>query len=105
MAFKRSAMYKIAKNRQVLILIISIIVLGGISIPSVKAQGSKFTDIDSTGWYFEPVLQLYGMNIIDGYPDNTFKPEGNVKTDELIKMIIKALGFDILNSEDSGLII
>ncbi len=100
MAFKRSAMYKIAKNRQVLILIISIIVLGGISIPSVKAQGSKFTDIDSTGWYFEPVLQLYGMNIIDGYPDNTFKPEGNVKTDELIKMIIKALGFDILNSED-----
>ncbi|MDD2262363.1 MAG: S-layer homology domain-containing protein, partial [Clostridia bacterium] len=88
-------MKKIAKNKLVLVLIICIIALSSISITSVKAQGSKFIDIESTGWYFEPVIQLYGMNIIDGYPDNTFKPDGNVKTDELIKMIIKALGFDI----------
>lgn len=96
---KRSVMKKIAKNKLVLVLIICIIALSSISITSVKAQGSKFIDIESTGWYFEPVIQLYGMNIIDGYPDNTFKPDGNVKTDELIKMIIKALGFDIQNFE------
>lgn len=98
---KRSAMKSITKNKLVsLLLIISFILLSGLPEINVNASGSRFTDIESSQWYFEPVIQLYGMNIIDGYPDNTFKPEGNVKTDELIKMIIKALGFDIQNSKD-----
>lgn len=82
-----------------LLLVICLIPAAGVCGVNAQAAGSRFSDVQSSQWFFEPVIQLYGMNIINGYPDNTFKPDGNVKADELIKMIIKALGFDIGNAE------
>ncbi|MBP7510182.1 MAG: S-layer homology domain-containing protein, partial [Prolixibacteraceae bacterium] len=62
-------MKSITKNKLVsLLLIISFILLSGLPEINVNASGSRFTDIESSQWYFEPVIQLYGMNIIDGYP-------------------------------------
>jgi len=53
---------------------------------------NRFKDIEETKWYTKNVSYLVGMNIIDGYTDNTFRPNNNVNVDAFIKMVIESLG-------------
>lgn len=92
--FERSAMKKYIKLF-ILLFIFSISIL----IPiKGECSVSMFTDVSVKEWYFDPIINLYSLSIVDGYPDNSFKPQGDVKMDEFIKMTVKALGFDTANS-------
>ena len=61
---------------------------------------NNFTDIQSSDWYYDNVKFLVNNNIIDGYPDNTFKPDNTMQVDQFIKTMIIALGYDISNGDD-----
>ena len=66
----------------------------------VKYTVEKFSDIKESDWFTQTVSKLVGLGIIDGYPDGTFKPQGNINTDAFIKMTVTALGHEIENGED-----
>jgi hypothetical protein len=50
-----------------------------------------FSDVKDTG-YFEPVKKLASLGILNGYPDGTFKPDGDITRAEFAAAVVRALG-------------
>lgn len=48
-----------------------------------------FKDIDKNAWYFQYLQRAINDGVIEGYPDNTFKPEQTVNTVENLKMLLE----------------
>ncbi len=57
-------------------------------------QGSLFKDVPDNAWYFSNLSDLVKQKIIGGYSDGSFKPNGNVKYGEALKMIMLAAGYE-----------
>ncbi len=61
---------------------------------------SKFLDLPHEKWFTKNVSYLFAMRIVDGYENNTFRPNGDVTVDAFIKMIVTALGYEIENGTE-----
>nr|WP_312579436.1 S-layer homology domain-containing protein [Sedimentibacter sp.] len=57
-----------------------------IAIAEETQNNVKFTDLDETYWAYESIQKLVDAEVIVGYPDGTFKPDGNITRAELVKM-------------------
>jgi len=60
---------------------------------NVKAQ--EFSDVNKNAWYYDDVTYLEQTGIINGFKDNTFRPDDKVTYEQFIKMIIEALNIKI----------
>ena len=49
-----------------------------------------FTDLLEEHWAYQYVTTLSDNNIINGYPDGTYKPEGTISRAEFLKLVIAA---------------
>lgn len=47
----------------------------------------QFTDLNESHWAYSGIEKLVEAGIISGYPDGTFKPEGNITRAELVKIV------------------
>ncbi len=56
------------------------------------ASGVKFSDVD-THWAKDYVNSLNALGVINGYPDGSFNPEGQVKIGEAIALIDRMFDF------------
>lgn len=78
-------------------LIISFILLTLLLTQNVFATENindvSFTDLDENYWAFEGIEKLVSSDIIVGYPDGSFKPEGNITRAELVKIVNKVYSF------------
>lgn len=61
----------------------------GIETPNVF-NDRRFWDVKEGEWYEKYVIAASENEIINGYPDGTFKPEDSVNTAEFLKMITLA---------------
>ena len=52
-----------------------------------------FTDVRETDWFYGNVMTLWNANVINGYPDGTFRPQNRVTVAEAYKMILLATGY------------
>ncbi|NDO19742.1 hypothetical protein FMM68_08735 [Lachnospiraceae bacterium MD329] len=50
---------------------------------------SSFTDIDKNGWYADYIGYLAKYKVIEGYNDNTFKPDSPVTRAEFVAMSVR----------------
>jgi len=64
----------------------SAIILGGATL-TVSAASGTFKDIKAGAWYEDEVLWAQEKGIVSGYPDGTFKPNGNVTRAELTGVV------------------
>lgn len=55
---------------------------------SILFASNKFSDVTPNHWAVPYIYEARYYNIINGYPDGTFKPENKVKTGEFIKMVV-----------------
>lgn len=46
-----------------------------------------FTDVPESAWYYKNVLHMYSSGMINGYEDNTFKPDAPITRAEVCAMI------------------
>ena len=53
---------------------------------------NTFPDIDFDDWFFKAIVKLQGAGLINGYPDGTFGPEGNITRAEFATMIFNYRG-------------
>lgn len=60
--------------------------------------GQSFPDVPSDVWFSYPVCFAKFFDLVDGYPDGTFRPEQPVKTVEGLKMIYRALDIETVES-------
>jgi hypothetical protein len=78
-------------------LIVSLILLTLLLTQNVFASENlndvSFTDLDETHWAFSGIEKLVSADIIVGYPDGSFKPEGNITRAELVKIVNKIYSY------------
>ncbi len=63
----------------------------------VNAQSSAdYSDIPNNAWYedYVQILTTDERQIIQGYPDGTFKPNTKLTRDQFITMVVRAAGFN-----------
>lgn len=78
------------------------IVIKGMGIPPIirDVDDTTITDI-KYHWAKNEIEQLVGMGIINGYPNKTFDPNGNILRGEFIKLITTSIGLEPLEIEES----
>ncbi|MDW7668785.1 MAG: S-layer homology domain-containing protein [Bacillota bacterium] len=52
-----------------------------------------FQDVAQGQWFTDYVSKLVTMNLIDGYPDQTFRPNGEITVAEFIKVTVESLSY------------
>lgn len=57
---------------------------------SQKREMPKFRDVRATDWHNPFVTKMYENQIINGYPDNSFRPNETVTHSQLVKMVADA---------------
>jgi hypothetical protein len=50
-----------------------------------------FTDLSIYHWAVEPVALCVTLDMVNGYPDNTFQPEKGITRAELVTMLVRTL--------------
>ena len=73
--------------KKVLSLVLCVAVMLSVMVMGAGAAFSDQDKIENT----EAVNMCTALNIIGGYPDGSYKPEGNIKRSEITKMICVAL--------------
>ena len=56
----------------------------------VSAGDTVFSDVPEDHWAKDYIYECSSRNIINGYPDGTFKPEKQLKVCEFMKMVVCA---------------
>ena len=74
-------------QKKVLSLVLCVAVMLSVMVMGAGAAFSDQDKIENT----EAVDACSALNIIGGYPDGSYKPEGNIKRSEITKMICVAL--------------
>jgi S-layer homology domain len=62
--------------------------------PSASAAASSFPDVPTAFWASPFIRELTRRNIIEGYPDGTFRPDQPVTRTEFAVMLQKAFSFE-----------
>lgn len=83
---------------KMILLVICVCITSFIPIYSYS-ENSSFSDI-SNHWAKSYIVELMNKGIVNGYLDNSFKPNNTVNKDEFIKMLISALGYNLENGEN-----
>lgn len=52
----------------------------------------SFIDVVDGAWFHEYVMALVDKGVVSGYPDGTYKPEGEVTYGEALKLVVLAAG-------------
>ncbi len=58
-----------------------------------------FSDL-SGHWARETALELSGLGIIQGYPDNTFRPDNKITRIESVAIIVRAMKYDTTEQQE-----
>lgn len=93
-------MKKLMRLRNLAIIIAIILPNVLQSVPSSESaeEGRPYTpdfsDVSEDDQYATAVFVLQNLNIIGGYPDGTFKPEGKLNRAEFLKILIESEGID-----------
>lgn len=75
------------------IILISFLFSGLIYADYDGSGAAKFKDVKDTDWFAEYVGKLNVMKIVDGLPDGSFDPKGEVTRAQFIKMLVQAMGY------------
>ena len=52
---------------------------------------NPFTDVDTNSWAYQAVSKLSAENVVEGYPDGTFRPDARITRAEAMTMINRVL--------------
>lgn len=70
-----------------------VVVVGvAISAPAHVVHAQTFSDVPSTNPYYSSIEALVASEVLEGYPDGTFKPNQVVNRAEAIKMVLTGIG-------------
>lgn len=60
-------------------------------LSATMAYAKEFPDVDASHWAYEYINALSDNNVINGYNDGTYRPQGTVKCSEYIKLVMAAV--------------
>lgn len=57
---------------------------------TTSVLAATFTDLPADHWAIEYITDLTEKEVVNGYPDGTFNPEGTISRGEFLKLVIAA---------------
>ena len=82
-------------KRRIALLLVAALLAVTISPSALAAEKPLFTDMDpNANWSYTYVSNLARQGVVNGYPDGTFRPTGNITYGEAFKLILLAAGVD-----------
>lgn len=86
--------------------ILSIVLMMALLMSSVSLAESNpgFSDITSDHWAYEAVMVMASKGILNGYDDNTFRPEVEITRGEFATIMVKAMGLSVNKYANSSFI-
>lgn len=96
------------KLRRIFFVLVAVLLVS-CTVANVGAAAVNFTDTDNHwAWTGGQIPYLVDKGVLNGYPDNTFKPDNQVKRAEFIKMLdetfgltaTKAISFSDIDADD-----
>ena len=73
------------------------LVASALAVPPALAATSPFKDVPTTHTHFEAITDLASQGVINGYPDDTFKPGAPLTRGQAAKILAKVLKLDTTN--------
>lgn len=67
-------------------------ILGYGKSTEVTGENKNFTDLATNYWGYKEVQNAYKLKIINGYPDDSFRPNNNISYAEVVAIMVNALG-------------
>lgn len=61
-------------------------------IPPTHNEKIYFNDLSSSHWAYDYIMALVDEGIVNGYQDNTFRPDSDVSREEFVKMLLLTTG-------------
>ncbi len=61
---------------------------------TTSVRTNIFADVDTEHWAYEPIIRMAERNVLNGYPDGSFKPLRLVSRAEFAAMLTSAAGLD-----------
>lgn len=74
------------------------IIMEGLNISTDVSGENTFYDVMANDWFYKYVVAGRYHGIIEGYLDNTFRPNQNINRAEALKIVLEAAGIDVSNS-------
>ncbi|RNF39756.1 S-layer homology domain-containing protein [Planococcus salinus] len=79
--------------KKISIILVFILVLSGFSATTTLGT-NNFSDLSDSNRFYDEIQYLAEDGIITGFPDNSFRPKGNVTRGQAAIMLGRALGYD-----------
>ncbi|HLG25944.1 MAG TPA: S-layer homology domain-containing protein [Candidatus Gracilibacteria bacterium] len=70
-------------------------ILMGVNSNLLSSRSLPFKDTAASEWYSDYVATGYNKQIIDGYPDKSFRPANTVNRAEFLKMLLTAMDVEL----------
>ena len=70
------------------------IVLRMLNTPANGPYQGGFNDVKADHWAANEIQTAQSLGIINGFEDGSFRPDGNVTYEQVVKMIVCALGYE-----------
>lgn len=97
-------------GRLISIVILTAVLTCGMVVSGAAAQQDNapgpergaFSDVDTEHWAYEPISDMAGRNILNGYPDGTFRPQQPVSRSEFVAMLSAVLDPELKERSETG---
>ncbi len=63
------------------------------------SKTNPFTDVNPEDWYNNAISTLYNAGVLNGYADNTFRPDDPITRAELVKIAMSFYGTPVTSNE------
>lgn len=88
--------YKSKSYRKLLATLTTTAVLAAMIAPGASAvETKKFSDVDEAYWAANEIYSLVEQGVINGYEDNTYKPEKSIERGQAANLLTSALKLEI----------
>lgn len=83
-----------SRKKQTGTFLLVLVLISTLASAPVFAAERKFKDVSPSSWYSGYVENLAKKNIINGYPDGTFRPNNTVERRHVCAMVVRAADLD-----------
>ncbi len=79
-------------KKRIAILLVAVLLAVTITPSVMAAPNPLYSDLPEDRWSYRYVADLSAQGVVNGYPNGTFRPTGNVTYGESFKLILLAIG-------------
>lgn len=92
-------------KQKYIIFTVIISLMSSLIVPTMSVANSEqiFSDLPSTHWAHKFITKMNIREVVNGYTDNTFKPNQGINQLEAISMIVRFLGYEDEANSAKGL--